>query len=304
MRELIIIGGGAAGLAAGMYALGKQLDFVMIYESLGGKAGWRQNLVGQEEVEYLAGEEAVRIFERKIAMQTERTIRDTVTAVHRADQGFRVETRNHGALEALAVIVATGATPVRLKATGAQELLGQGLGYSVTTHAHLLAGKTAAVIGATHRALRGVAELARTAEKVYLIVPEPHDASLPMMHAVSQRPNVEILAGYAVDEIVGPMNVEEIVVSRAGEQRRIAVDAAFVDLGLRPCSEMVQHLVRTDQDGFIWVDERMATTVPGIFAAGDVTTSFGEQVLIAIGDGARAALSAYDYLLMRTPVAR
>ncbi|MCS6840093.1 MAG: NAD(P)/FAD-dependent oxidoreductase [Roseiflexus sp.] len=304
MRELIIIGGGAAGLAAGMYALGKQLDFVLIYESLGGKAGWRQNLIGQEEVEYLAGEEAVRIFERKIAMQTDRTIRDTVTAVHRSDQGFRVETRNHGVLESLAVIVATGATPVRLKATGAQELLGQGLGYSVTTHAHLLAGKTAAVIGATHRALRGVAELARTAAKVYLIIPEPHDVSLPMMHAVSQRPNVEILAGYAVDEIVGPMNVEEIVISRAKEQRRIAVDAAFVDLGLRPCSEMVQHLVRTDQDGFIWVDERMATTVPGIFAAGDVTTSFGEQVLIAIGDGARAALSAYDYLLMRGPIAR
>lgn len=304
MRELVIIGGGAAALAAGMYALGKQLDFVMIYESLGGKAGWRQNLVGQEEAEYLAGEEAVRIFERKIAMQTDRTIRDTVTAVHRSDYGFRVETRNHGVLEALAVIVATGATPVRLKAPGAQELLGQGLGYSVTTHAHLLAGKTAAVIGATHRALRGVAELARTAEKVYLIVSEPHDVSLPMMHAISQRPNVEILAGYTVDEVAGPMNVEEIVVSREGQQRRIPVDAAFVDLGLRPCSECVQHLVRTNQDGFIWVDERMATTVPGIFAAGDVTTSFGEQVLIAIGDGARAALSAYDYLLMRSPVVR
>ncbi len=302
MRELIIIGGGAAALSAGMYALGKQIDFVMIYESLGGKAGWRQSLVGQEEVEYLAGEEAVRIFERKIAMQTDRAIRDTVTSVQRADQGFRVETRNHGVLEALAVIVATGATPVRLQAPGAHELLGQGLGYSVTTHAHLLAGKTAAVIGATHRALRGVAELARTAEKVYLITPDPDAASLPMMHAISQRPNVEVLSGYTVDEVVGPMNVEEIVVSREGQQRRIPVAAAFADLGLHPCSECVQHLVRTDEEGFIWVDERMATTVPGIFAAGDVTTSFGEQVLIAIGDGARAALSAYDYLLMRTPV--
>ncbi len=304
MRELIIIGGGAAALSAGMYALGKQLDFLMIYESLGGKAGWRQNIIGQEEVEYLAGEEAVRIFERKIAMQTDRTIRDTVLTVQRAGTGFRVETRTRGAFEAMAVIVATGATPVRLNAPGAQELLGQGLGYSVTTHAHLLAGKTAAVIGSTHRALRGVAELARTAEKVYLIIPDPNAASLPMMHAVSQRQNVEILTGYAVDEVAGPMNVEEIVVSRDGQQRRIAVDAAFADLGLHPCSECVQHLVRTDQDGFIWVDERMATTVPGIFAAGDVTTSFGEQVLIAIGDGARAALGAYDYLLMRAPVVR
>ncbi len=303
MHELIIVGGGAAALSAGMYALGKQLDFLMIYESLGGKAGWRQNLVGQEEVEYLAGEEAVRLFERKIAMQADHTLRDTVTSIRRSASGFEVETRNSGVMEAAAVIVATGALPMRLNVPGAQELLGQGLGYSVTTHAHLLAGKTAAVIGGTHRALRGVAELARTAEKVYLIVPESSPVPPPMMHAIGNRANVEILIGYTVEEVAGPMNVEEIVVVRDGQRRRIAIDAAFVDVGLKPQSECVRQIARTDQDGYIWVDERMATTVPGLFAAGDVTTAFGEQVLIAIGDGARAALSAYDYLLARAPAA-
>ena len=82
---------------------------------------------------------------------------------------------------------------------------------------------------------------------------------------------------------------------------RLRIDAAFVDLGLAPNSACVRQLARIDGCGFIWVDERMATTVPGLFAAGDVTTAFGEQILIAVGDGARAALSAYDYILARSP---
>lgn len=301
MRDLIIIGGGAAAQSAAIYALGKQLDFLMIYENLGGKAGWRQNLVGQTEVEYLAGEEAVRLFERRITHVQGATLRDRVTHVTKEAGVFRVETQHHGAHEAAAVIVATGAQPKGLDVPGARELLGQGLGYSVTTHAHLLAGKRAAVIGTSVRALRGVAELARTADKVYLIIPDTTGMAAPMVRAMSNRPNVEVLAGARVIEVVGPMNVEEIVIAQDGRERRLAVDAAFIDLGLKPNSEMVKGIAQTDQDGFIWVDERNATTLPGLFAAGDVTTAFGEQVLIAVGEGARAALGAYDYLLARTP---
>jgi thioredoxin reductase len=301
MRDLIIIGGGAAAQSAAMYALGKQLDFLMVYENLGGKSGWRQNLVGQTEVEYLAGEEAVRLFERRITQQQGVTLRDHVTHVTKEAGHFRVETKHHGAHEAAAVIVATGAQPKGLDVPGARELLGQGLGYSVTTHAHLLAGKTAAVIGTSARALRGVAELARGAERVYLIIPDASGMSAPMVRAMSNRPNVEVLPNTRVVEVTGPMNVEELVVSHEGQQRRLALDAAFIDLGLKPNSEMVKQIVQTDQDGFIWVDDRNATTLPGLFAAGDVTTAFGEQVLIAIGDGARAALGAYDYLLARGP---
>jgi thioredoxin reductase len=179
--------------------------------------------------------------------------------------------------------------------------LGYGLGYSATTHAHLLEGKTAAVIGTTVRALRGAAELARTARQVYLIAPDATGLTTPTALALCKRPNVEALAGYQVQQIVGVTNVQELVVAREDETRRLRVDAAFVDLGLAPNSMMVRPIVQTDLDGFIWVDDRNATTQPGLFAAGDVTTAFGEQVLIAIGEGARAALSAYDYLLARSP---
>jgi thioredoxin reductase len=301
MRELIIIGGGAAGLSAAMYALGKRLDFLVIAESLG-KAGTPQQLSGQDEMEYLAGTEAVRLFERQITMQADRMLRDHVTEVVKEDDFFHVTTQHHGIQTGAAVIVATGARPIALEVPGAWQLLGRGLGYSVTTHAHLLAGKKVAVIGTTVRALRGAAEVARTAAQVYLIAPDAGRLTTPLAKQVMRWPTVEIFPGYEVTEVAGEGSVAAIIVAREGQALRLPVDAAFVDLGLLPNSAAVHTLAQIDAEGFLVVDDRNATSCPGLFAAGDVTTAFGEQVLIAIGDGARAALSAYDYLLARDPV--
>jgi thioredoxin reductase len=241
--------------------------------------------------------EAARVLEREIEAQPERTLCDRVVSLSPIEAGFQLVTEHHGAYQSLAVIVATGTTPRMLDMPGARELLGQGLGYSATTHAHLAAGKQVAVIGATARALRGAAELARTAARVYLVAPDAAGLDAPLAQTLQQRPNVEVLAGYHVKAVNGPFNVESVVVERDDDHRWLRVDAAFVDLGLKPNSGIVQQLVRLDPDGFICVDERNATTLAGLFAAGDVTTGFGEQMFIAIGDGARAALSAYDYLL-------
>jgi thioredoxin reductase (NADPH) len=300
MRDLIIIGGGAAGMSAALYALGKQLDFLVIYENMG-KAGTPQHLAGESDSEYLAGAEAVRLFERRISMQANRALRDHVTDVAKVSGVFHVTTGHHGVQESAAAIVATGATPIALEVPGARELLGQGLGYSITTHAHHLAQRNVAVVGTTVRALRGAAELARTAAHVYVIAPEAAGLESALARALEQRPNITMLGGYQVREVVGTRTVEQVVVAHNGQTRRLRVDAAFVDLGLVPNSGMVQRIAQTDTDGFIWVDDRNGTTLPGLFAAGDVTTAFGEQILIAIGEGARAALSAYDYLLPQLP---
>ncbi len=301
MRDLIIVGGGAAGLSAATYALGKQMNVLVIYEELGGKAGRRQTLSGQVAEEFLSGAEAVRLFERQLATYADRMINDSVVGVVKDSGIFRVETRGHGIHESPTVIVATGASPIALDVPGGREFSGYGIGYSVATHAHLLAGKTVAVVGATVRSLRGVAELARTATRVYLVAPDAQGLDTPYARALRRYPHVEMLGGYQVQEVVGAQSVDQLVVAHGEEVRRLNVDAVFVDLGLRPNSEMVRQIGQTNQDGFIWVDDRNATTVPGLFAAGDVTTTFGEQILIAIGDGARAALSAYDYLLAWLP---
>ncbi len=301
MHDLIIIGGGPAALSAAVYALGKHLNVLVIYENLGGKAGTQQHLRGQSGAGATPIVEAVRVLEREIASQPERALCDRVTSVSTIEGGFQITTEHHGVYSSMAVIVATGTTPHMLDIPGARELLGQGLGYSATTHAHLVAGKQVAVIGTTARALRGAAELVRTAARVYLIAPDAAGLDAPLAHTLQLRPNLEVLAGYHVKAVNGPFNVESVVVERGDEHRWLRVEAAFVDLGLVPNSGIVRQLVRLDPAGFICVDERNATTLVGLFAAGDVTTGFGEQVLIAIGDGARAALSAYDYLLARMP---
>jgi thioredoxin reductase len=298
MYDLIIIGGGPAALASAMFALGKQINLLMIYDNPGGKTGAHQRLVGQLGEEHLVGEDVVHLFERQV-LNSGKTLRDRVTQVTRTEGGFQVVTQQHGVKEATAVLIATGATPIPLDVPGSQEFLGWGLGYSVATHAGLLAGKSVAVIGSSERALRGVLEVAQTASTVYVIPIDATALETPLGAAVIQQPNVSIFPGCEVTEINGGFNVEELVICQGSETRRLAVDAAFVDLGLVANSQCVRGLLRTDDNGFIRIDDRCATEIPGVFAAGDVTTGFGEMKLIAIGDGARAALSAYEYVLLQ-----
>lgn len=318
MHDLIIVGGGASALSAAAYALGKQLDVLIIYESLGGKIS--NHFTVRSEEDYLvghilvhlafpeekpvgeaqfAGEETVHLFERQIKARSGVALRDRVVGISKVGDIFHVETEHYGFQHSTAVIIATGVAARTLDVPGAREFLGQGLGYSATTFARLLDGKRVVVIGTTVRALRGAAELALAAEQVYLVEPDGAAIESPLLDILRQRPNVEIIDKCKVLEVVGTSTVEQVIIERDEKRRSLHVDAAFVDLGLKPNSAAVRHFVETDADGFIVVDNRNATSLPGMFAAGDVSTAFGEQVLIAIGEGARAGLSAYDYLLTK-----
>src|SRR5689334_23184218 len=193
MRDLVIVGGGAAGLSAALYALGKGLDTVTIYEDVGGKAGTQQQLAGQSGEEYLAGAEAVQLFERRVISHAGAALRDRVIELRKHNGIFQIETQHHGALEACAVVIATGATPLKLDVPGAKALLDHGIGYSITTHSQLLAGKRVAVVGTTARALRGVVELARVAEQVFVIAPEATGMNSPLARSLRRYPNVTVL---------------------------------------------------------------------------------------------------------------
>ncbi|HEX6290069.1 MAG TPA: NAD(P)/FAD-dependent oxidoreductase [Herpetosiphonaceae bacterium] len=320
MYDLIIIGGGPAAVAAAFHAQEKQLDAVMIYEDLGGKVGWRESLVGhdldqqrhrearwqvqwstaqvQHTTPYLPANDLVRMLISR-AMKSGRVIHDRVLGISPGLSFFSVETQAQGVLQATAILVATGATPLRLNVPGAHRLIDPGMSYSIATYAQQVADQSVAVIGGTTRALLGAAELVWTAARVYLVVPNAEQLANPLAHMLIQQPNVEVFPGYEVVEVSGTQTLRELVLMRGGEIHTITVQHAFVDLGLVPNSEVVRALVKTDAHGFIVVDQHNATSAPGIFAAGDVTTTAAEQVMVAIGDGARAAISAYTYILSR-----
>jgi thioredoxin reductase (NADPH) len=297
MYDIIILGGGAAGLAAAAYIQSKQRSVLLIVEELGGKAGMQQQLLNQVGEEALLGADAVQLLARRVMAHPGAVLRDRVTSVAKAKGIFQVETQQHGRQESQAVLVATGASPLPLDVPGAKQLVNHGIGYSIATHAHLLAGKTAAVIGTTDRALRGVIELAHIGAQVYLITPDATGMSTPIAHALRQMPGVTVLERYQVRQVIGTSSVEQIVIAQDGEESVLQVDAVFADLGLLPNSGVVRRIVNVDPAGFIWIDDQHMTSLPGLFAAGDVTTAFAEQILIAIGDGVRAAASAYGYVL-------
>jgi thioredoxin reductase len=232
-----------------------------------------------------------------VAAHPNQIVEDYVIGILKRDQLFHVLTERT-TLHALAVIIATGARPTQLGIANEQTLIGHGLSYSIATHAQLAAGRVVAVVGSTARALRGVAELLHSAARVVLIAPFPGALDSVLGQRLRADPRVKILEGYTVTEIEPSGGaVHAIQVTRSGQMQRLLVQAVFVDLGLVPNTQIVRQLVQLDAHGFIMVDAHQHSSLPGLFAAGDVTSVLCEQIMIAIGAGARAAQSAYDDIL-------
>ena len=297
MYDLIVIGGGPAGLAATAYALDKHLDVRLVCTKLGGKAGDVQTLALQTEPEHILGVKALNEFVGRINSYPECLITDLVISVFKRDDIFHVLCEQ-STMHARAVIIATGAQPIMLGIPHEWQLIGRGLGYSAITHAQAVAGRKVAVVGSTIRALRGMAELVQSAQQVTLVAPHQGALDSPLGQRLRGHPSVHIFEGYRVMALESTHNsVDAIIISRKTDLQHIPVTAVFVDLGLIPNAQMAQHVARTNQDGFLIVDKQYQTSLPGMFAAGDVTDAAGEQILAAIGDGGRAAMNAYDYIL-------
>jgi alkyl hydroperoxide reductase subunit F len=199
--------------------------------------------------------------------------------------------------EARAVVVCSGALGKPLNVPGEKEFRMRGLCYSAISYAPLFIDREVVVVGDTGLALRSTAELATVAKHVTLVAPTHGELGSPLGRRVAQAGKVEVLEGFRVDRVEGDDYARVLWISHDGEQREIRADGFFVELDLVAQSEMVADLVDRDQLGRIKVDGRNATSAVGIFAAGDVTDVFAEQVLISIGDGAKAGLAAYEYLL-------
>jgi thioredoxin reductase len=174
----------------------------------------------------------------------------------------------------------------------------KGLCYSAVSYAPLFIDKTAIVIGDGDLALRSGGELSTVAKHVYLVCSEDKMFASPLGKKLKAAKNVTILKGFQVVEVKGDEYARALrLKDPAGKAAEYEADAIFVEKALTPNSDMVKDLVKLDKTGQIMVDEANRTSVPGVFAAGDVTNGFAEQVLVAVGDGAKAALSAYEYLL-------
>jgi alkyl hydroperoxide reductase subunit F len=300
MYDLIVVGGGPAGLTATIYALRKRINVLMISRDLGGKTQWKLALPWIEDYQVIRGLEIVNKFKSELEYLEFARHMEAVDAIERDGENFIVKTRGGGELSTRAVILATGARQVRMNVPGEKEFMMKGLCYSALSYAPLFIDRTTIVVGDGDLALRSAAELATIAKQVYIVCGCSDITTTLLGQKLSAAENVTFLKDHQVVEVKGDQYARSLLLKQPdGGIKELAADATFVEVALTPNSQMVAGLVDLDEQGRIKVDCGSRTNVTGIFAAGDVTSGFAEQVLIAVGEGAKASLSAYEYLLPR-----
>jgi len=298
MYDLIVVGGGPAGLTATIYAIRKRINVLMVSKDLGGKTNFRLALPWIEDYQVIRGLEVVNKFRSELEYLDYARHMEPVDKIKKSNDGFVVETRGGGELETKAVIIATGAKQLRLNVPGEKEFMMRGLCYSALSYAPLFIDRTTVVVGSGDLAIRSAAELATIAERVYLISSSKNELSSIIGKKIMEKDNVTILEGHEVIEVKGDEFARSVIVKDPkGNISELQADATFIEMALIPNSQMAADLVELDDQGRILVDCANCTNLPGIYAAGDVTSGFAEQVLVAVGEGAKAALSAYEYLL-------
>lgn len=300
MHDLIIIGAGPAGMTAAVYAARKRLDLLIIGKDVGGQTAWSPEVDNYLGYRYISGMELVEKFEDHLkSFDIKHEYRD-VGQLLKTDDGFSVITSDGKEYEARAVIVASGKTPRMLGVPGEREYIGRGVAYCAVCDAPLFERLDVAVVGGGNSGLDTAGQLIRIANKVYIIeFSEALKADEVLIQRVEQAGNTEIILGAEVKEIAGEKMVSGVVLEDRGtrETRRIPVGGVFVAVGSDPSVAFISGLVALNDRNEIEVDCACRTKVPGLFAAGDVTSVPGKQIIIAAGQGAQAALSAYDYLV-------
>lgn len=300
MYDLIVIGGGPAGLTAAIYAIRKRLNVLLISKDLGGKTNYHLELPDLSSYLVIRGTEIVNKFKSELEYLKFTRHMEPVEKVEKSDDGFVVHTKGGGELLAKAIIIATGAQQQWLDVPGEREYLSKGLCYSALSYAPLFIDKKTVVVGDGDLALRSAAELSTVAEHVHVVGTSHEALQTPLGQMLHEKKNVTVLENYRVARVLGNGYCNRVVVqSPQGEQVELEADGTFVEKALLANTAMVKDLVQLDELGFIKVDPYCRTNVPGLFAAGDVTNIYAEQVLVAVGEGVKAALSAYEFLLPR-----
>ena len=299
--DVVVVGGGPAGLSAACYALQAQLKVALVTPTLGGRVSYPFQLRGLPAVESVRGADLVQQFEAYVEAKITAYLPYEAKRVTVCRNGnFQLTLENTDLISARAMIVCTGAQPQRLYVPGEHEFVGRGVSFSAISHAQFFRKRNVAVIGG-ERALHAVVKLAAIANRVYYIMAHDREiADSALAESVLHNPKIVIFRDWEVQQVVGDQFVTGLaLVATNGETRLLAVDGVFVELGLLPNNDLVHDLVELDNEGRVIVNHHCETSIPGLYAAGDVTNVYAEQVPVAVGEGVKAALSAWSYLSFR-----
>lgn len=300
MYDLIIIGAGPAGITAAIYAIRKKISLLVIAKDVGGQTAWSGGIENYTGYQFITGPELTSKFEehmRRYNIPLKEG--ESVIDVKKIDEKIVVKT-DKGTYESKTVIIASGKRSRELNVPGEKEFKNRGLTYCATCDGPLFAGKDVAIIGGGNSALDAALQLMRIARHAYLINIVARLTGDPVMiEKVQESPElISIMNSTKVLAIIGDKMVSSVKVEKEGNVRDLPVGGIFVEIGLIPNSHFAADIAKNSL-GEIRVDSFNQTNIPGIFAAGDVTDVPEKQIIIAAGEGSKAALTAFRYLSQR-----
>ncbi len=299
-KDLVIIGGGPAGLTAGIYGRRAELDLAVLDSGVGGgqiaNAGLVENYPGFPDG--ITGMELAETLKKHAENAGVKiNILEPVRTITRKKEKFIVETVKNR-YQAKAVIVATGLIYKKLGVPGESVLSGRGVSYCATCDGAFFKGKKVAVVGGGTGAAKAALNLADLASHIYVVTKReyPKVAEKIIETRLKKAKNIEIIPNSSVEKIVGENKVEGIKIKTLREPMILEVDGVFVEVGKKPQTTFLSGREVELRKGYIVVDRNQMSSVPGLFAAGDVVFDSVKQVGVAVAQGTVASLSAYDYI--------
>jgi thioredoxin reductase (NADPH) len=303
--DLIIIGAGPAGLCAAMYAGRGMLKAVVLERGVPGgellNTEWIDDYPGFEHV--LGRELAAKMTDHAVRFGADIRQENVESIARRPDGIFEVTTSTGTLYEAPAVILTAGGTPTKLEVPGELEYAGRGVSYCAVCDGAFFKGETIAVVGGGDAAVEEAEYLTRYAQKVYVIHRrDEFRASKILQERLFANPKIEVIWNKVVTELKGgPAGLQSVELrdTLTGEASSLAATGCFVFIGFRPNSSLIREHFRHDPSGYIVTDDRMMTSIPGLFAAGDLRVQLTRQITTAVGDATTAAIAVEKYLAER-----
>jgi alkyl hydroperoxide reductase subunit F len=302
--DLLVIGAGPAGLNAGLYAQRKGLKVGVLTKEIGGQLHNTSTVDNYLGIPMLEGKDMSDVFLHHVE-QLDVPIHPDARVTHFEKQGplFFLSLENGTVLKSKTVLLATGGKPRQLNIPGENEYANKGVSYCTTCDAPFFKGKHVVVAGGGNSAAESVIDLAAWASHITVVHRSQWRADKVILDKFKDIPNLTIHLETQLLEVQGENGIMTGVLvedKQTKEKRTIAADGLFIEIGVIPNSSLIKDLVQVNEREEIIVDEMMMTSLPGLFAAGDVTNQPFKQIVIAVADGAKAALAVQQYIIHHT----
>jgi len=294
--DVIIIGGGPAGITAAIYTARRLLSTLVITKEPGGQVVKTPDIENYTGFELISGPELAQKFMSQAKKFGAEIMYDEVILLDQKNNEFIISGQKEK-YRSKSLILAFGKVPRKLNIPGETEFKGRGISYCSTCDANFFKGKNVAVNGGGNSAFDAALLLSKTAKEVYLIHRrDEFTAEEVLIEKVKKAKNVEIITSATIEKIEGDQTVKSITIRHQNKDKKIKVDGLFIEIGYIVEDGLIKNFVKMDEKNQIIVGKDYKTSRPGVFAAGDLTNSYYKQIVISAGEGAIAALSAAKYL--------